>query len=432
MSTSRTDELTDRIIGFLQKMGWYYEYRKQNNYIYSFAGADGRAADAGGRAPRLEYVVCPGNTVYNVYTLCPLRARNPQEMDRMAEFVCRANHSYPFGNLELDYHDGEIRFRTCVVYERPEDVSDRMIADSFRNATDFFRCYGDALYQTLLGSITPKKAAAAGSRIYHQLLRESGAPDLSKRKETAKRITENLEQNNWKYEYREQQNEIISYATTEGRFQRLIYRIEICDAVYNIYALCPLKARTPKEKADLAEFLCRANYGFRFGNYEMDPDTGEISYRACVAFENSSDIRPAVMMESFRVTSAFFIRYEEGLLRVLLGAMEPAAAVMLCEQAPPSLEQMPETEKNTADGEDAEEGREEHEKEAEAEPDQDAEAEEALQEPDGDEAEGGSAQTPINLLTADLLQFLREQQQDPEDGQPSSSEEDRDPESFDF
>ena len=428
MSTVRTDDLANRIIGFLQKTGWYYEYRKRDNYIYAIAGTDGRAADAGGRAPRLEYVICPANTVYNVYTLCPLRARNPEETDRMAEFVCRANHSYPFGNLELDHRDGEIRFRTCVVFEQPEDVSDRMIIDSFRNATDFFRCYGDALYQTLLGSTTPEKAAAAGSLIYQQMLHESGAPDLTRRKETAERITDSLKQNNWKYEYREQENEIISYATTEGRFQRLIYRIEIRDAVYNIYALCPLKARTPIEKADLAEFLCRANYGFRFGNYEMDFDTGEISYRACVPFENISDIRPAVMTESFRAASAFFIRYEEGLLRVLLGAMDPSAAVTLCEQAPPSPAQMPEADKNTAD----DESREANEKEEERDTDRDTEEEEQAQGQDNKEAGEEYAQMPINLLTADLLQFLREQQQDPENGQPSSSEEGRDPESFDF
>ena len=47
---------------------------------------------------------------------------------------------------------------------------------------------------------------------------------------------------------------------------------------YCVYAISPVGADVSnlEERAAMAEFLCRANYGMRYGNFEMDLQDGEL------------------------------------------------------------------------------------------------------------------------------------------------------------
>ncbi|MGB3694722.1 MAG: YbjN domain-containing protein [Spirulinaceae cyanobacterium] len=50
------------------------------------------------------------------YSLCPIKA--PKKKRRqLGEFVCRANYSAVIGNFELDFNDGEIRYKTSIDVE---------------------------------------------------------------------------------------------------------------------------------------------------------------------------------------------------------------------------------------------------------------------------------------------------------------------------
>jgi hypothetical protein len=53
------------------------------------------------------------------YSYCPVKA--PQELRAaIAEYISRANYGLLIGNFELDYADGEIRFKTSVDVEGDE------------------------------------------------------------------------------------------------------------------------------------------------------------------------------------------------------------------------------------------------------------------------------------------------------------------------
>lgn len=50
------------------------------------------------------------------YSICPRRVEAP-ERARMAEFITRANYGIVIGNFEMDYADGEVRFKTSIDVE---------------------------------------------------------------------------------------------------------------------------------------------------------------------------------------------------------------------------------------------------------------------------------------------------------------------------
>ena len=68
----------------------------------------------------------------------------------------------------------------------------------------------------------------------------------------------------------------------------------------------------------VAEFLHRANYGLKDGNFEMDYRDGEIRYKSFVNFKNI-DVSEEVVGESIIVGAAMIDRYGKGLLKLMLG-----------------------------------------------------------------------------------------------------------------
>lgn len=48
--------------------------------------------------------------VYSIPTITA-DSYDSEMMARMAEFICRANYNLKNGNFEMDYRDGEIRFK---------------------------------------------------------------------------------------------------------------------------------------------------------------------------------------------------------------------------------------------------------------------------------------------------------------------------------
>ena len=59
-------------------------------------------------------------------------------------------------------------------------------------------------------------------------------------------------------------------------------RVELDQVLF--YAVCPVRVAEANRLA-VAEFLTRANYGMRIGNFEMDFDDGEVRYKTSLDFE---------------------------------------------------------------------------------------------------------------------------------------------------
>jgi hypothetical protein len=75
----------------------------------------------------------------------------------------------------------------------------------------------------------------------------------------------------------------------------------------------------------MAEFITRANYGMRIGNFEMDYGDGELRYKAAFDFEGI-EVCNKLFETSIYPTVHMMDRYLPGIMAVLSG-QAPAEAI---------------------------------------------------------------------------------------------------------
>ena len=83
--------------------------------------------------------------------------------------------------------------------------------------------------------------------------------------------------------------------------------------------------------AQVAEYLTRANFGLRNGNFELDYSDGEIRYKT---FVDCEDLLPsaAVLRDAVTIPVDMFDRYGNGLMSVVLGVRTPEEAIQDAEK----------------------------------------------------------------------------------------------------
>jgi hypothetical protein len=91
------------------------------------------------------------------------------------------------------------------------------------------------------------------------------------------------------------------------------------------YVMCPVKAPEEKRLA-MAEFIARANYGLRIGNFELDFSDGEVRYKSSLDFENVT-LEPQLIRNAIYPAVQTMDRYLPGLMGVIYGNKTPAEAV---------------------------------------------------------------------------------------------------------
>ena len=96
--------LLDRFAAFFDEEGWRYNRMEDEGYLrMGFAGRAGRwhcfaqVREAAGQLLFYSVLVDP---------------TPPDRLYAMAELLTRINYGLPIGNFELDFGDGEIRFKT--------------------------------------------------------------------------------------------------------------------------------------------------------------------------------------------------------------------------------------------------------------------------------------------------------------------------------
>ena len=91
------------------------------------------------------------------------------------------------------------------------------------------------------------------------------------------------------------------------------------------YAIAPVKI-PEEQRQEVAEFLTRANYGLRIGNFEMDFSDGEVRYKSSLDFENEM-LSPHFIKNAIYPAVHTMDRYLPGLMGVLYGGKSPLEAI---------------------------------------------------------------------------------------------------------
>lgn len=91
------------------------------------------------------------------------------------------------------------------------------------------------------------------------------------------------------------------------------------------YVLSPIKA--PEDaRSDAAEFITRANYGLRIGNFELDYSDGEVRYKSSLDYEGV-ELSTELIKNALYPAVQTMDRYLPGLIKVIYGEQSPVAAI---------------------------------------------------------------------------------------------------------
>lgn len=123
-----------KFLQYFEKQQWMYHIPNVDKNIAFF----GIGTHNGKFHCVLDVVASEKKLVF--FSICPI---NVSEKVRplMAEIITRLNYILFFGNFEMDFDDGEIRFKTSIVYEDcelTEKVIDHIIKDNITTMDSHF------------------------------------------------------------------------------------------------------------------------------------------------------------------------------------------------------------------------------------------------------------------------------------------------------
>ena len=90
------------------------------------------------------------------YAVAPIKAPEDARV-RLAELLTRANYGLRIGNFELDFNDGEIRYKASVDFEGME-LSKTLIKNMVYPVVQTMDRYLPAIFKGLYNTCTPKEA----------------------------------------------------------------------------------------------------------------------------------------------------------------------------------------------------------------------------------------------------------------------------------
>ncbi len=154
-------------------------------------------------------------------------------------------------------------------------------------------------------------------------------------KNIANAINKFLTDYDWNFSFDDQSGLFKFGLCIKGRIKKISYIVDVKEDEYIVYAISPLGVDDDDEKmmASMAEFVCRANYGLKNGNFELDMRDGEIRFKS---FVDCECITPTLEMvkNSVCCPATMFDRYGSGIVDVIFSDVTPKEAVAKCEKSP--------------------------------------------------------------------------------------------------
>lgn len=95
-----------------------------------------------------------------------------------------------------------------------------------------------------------------------------------------------------------------------------------------LHMILPLSA-DEEERAKVAEFILRANYGLKVGGFDFDFNDGEISYRTSIYCGSDEFVAPTYEQIDFALVIGMIMveKYGDALVKVMFGILEPDDAI---------------------------------------------------------------------------------------------------------
>ncbi len=106
---------------------------------------------------------------------------------------------------------------------------------------------------------------------------------------------------------------------------RCYAKVDIDLELFLFYAIAPIKVPEPMRPI-VAEYLIRANYGLRIGNFEMDFNDGEVRYKSSLDFEGEA-LTPNLIRNAIYAAVQTMDNDLQGLMHVTFGSKTAEQAI---------------------------------------------------------------------------------------------------------
>lgn len=138
----------------------------------------------------------------------------------------------------------------------------------------------------------------------------------------------------WNYDFNEKKGIFRFDLNIRGKIKEICYSIYVYSEFFTTYATSPIGADEDDEAmmSKMSEFINRANFGLKRGNFEFDLENGEIRFKY---FNDCKGIVPTAEMigNSIYCIAAVFEQYSEGIVNIIFTDMNAKDAVELCEKS---------------------------------------------------------------------------------------------------
>jgi hypothetical protein len=148
-------DLYDAIVAFLQEDGWTFTPMEEQMVLRTgFRGENGQwTCYAQAREEQGQFIF---------YSVCPVNVPEDRRMPA-AEFLTRANYGLFIGNFEMDWSDGEIRYKTSIDVEG-DRLSPALVQQMVYTNVLMMDRYLPGIMQVLYGNVSPADAVAEAER----------------------------------------------------------------------------------------------------------------------------------------------------------------------------------------------------------------------------------------------------------------------------
>ena len=143
-----------------------------------------------------------------------------------------------------------------------------------------------------------------------------------------------LTDDDWHYSFDEECGIFDFGLNVRSKIQKIKYLIDVKEDEIVVYGICPIGADHDDEKmmAQMAEFICRANFGLKNGCFELDFRDGEIRYKS---FIDCDEVLPSteVVKNSIYCAAAMYKRYAAGITSIIFAGSSAKEAIAMCEKS---------------------------------------------------------------------------------------------------
>lgn len=138
-------------------------------------------------------------------------------------------------------------------------------------------------------------------------------------------LSEFLRDDGWHPQQLEDKTIFRVYFSGNNGDLRCYAQIRIDLEQFLFYVIAPIKAPETM-RHDVAEYITRANFGLRIGNFELDYSDGEVRYKSSLDFEAAA-LTPTLIKNAIYPAVQTMDFYLPGLLSVMYGNKTPEAAI---------------------------------------------------------------------------------------------------------